>query len=95
MIRRLLRGVAPFVLALCGVLPVAMADDPASNKDLHPNAGSGLFGPAPQPAPADPADKAEKPAPTFQVFMAVAAAIIVLCILCAPSRKAESSTARR
>jgi hypothetical protein len=92
---RLLRWVAPLVLAVCGAIFPAFADDPVTNKDLHPNAGSGILGPAPQTAPADSSDKAERPAPTFQIFMAVAAAVIVLCILCAPSRKAESSTARR
>src|SRR5205823_97203 len=74
--RRLLRWVAPLALALCGALPLASADDPITNKDLHPNAGSGIIGPAAPAAPADPGDKAEKPPPTFAIFIAVAAAVI-------------------
>ena len=91
--RFLLAWFVPVVLLLFGALPRSAADD------LHPGLGkdasSQTAPPSPQAAPADAGDKVEKPPPTFAYFVAVAATLIVLCILCVPSRKAESSTARR
>jgi hypothetical protein len=86
------RWLAPALLLLCGALPCASADD------LHPGLGKDPPAAAQQTtstAPADAGDKPEKPAPTFAYFVAVGAVIAVMCILCVPSRKAESSTARR
>ncbi len=83
----------PLVLILWGALPRAAADD-----ELHPGLKNGIGLPTAQPAlnaPTDSGDKTEKPPPTFAYFVAVVAAIVVLCVLCVPSRKAESSTARR
>ena len=67
----------------------------ATSRDLHPNAGQGILQPSTAAAPTDAGDKVEKPPPTFAYFVAVLAAVVVLCLLCVPSRKAESSTARR
>ena len=89
--RPLWRWFAPVLLALCGFLPAVSADD---FKDLHPNAGAGLTGPAAAPTPAESGEKAEKPPPTLAYLAAVMAAVVVLCIICVPSRKAESSTSR-
>ncbi len=92
--RFLRRWLAPVVLVLFGVLPRATADD-NDFKDLHPNAGQGIVQPPPSAAPADAGDKVDKPPPTFAYLVAVLAAVVVLCLLCVPSRKSESSTARR
>ena len=87
------RWLAPFLLALCGALPLAHGQE-LSGKDLHPGFGSnGVTTPQPA-APADAGDKVEKPPPTLAFFAAVVALVVVLCLICAPSRKAESSSAK-
>jgi hypothetical protein len=91
--RFLRRWLTPLLLVLCGALPLARAQD-ISPKDVHPGFG-GNGTPAPQQAPADAtSDKVERPPPTLAFFAAVIALLVVMCVICAPSRKAESASAK-